>query len=358
MFKMPSETVHPLEVPAWEQEVRHLTARARAVKDPAKSRAAAFKAWRTMRKMNREKAARGSTNLLLFAEEIMALPPGVVGGHYVLNPPVIKASKLTYIEKGGVGKQLSDGWVVNFAIGCTFGCKFCYVDEIHKKFGFRRAGNMVYNEWGYYFAVPSNIQEAIDATPWSKWRGEEVMLSSTHDPYLPQLRKWTRKILEAALPAGVKFCIQTRSPLVEKDFGLLHEYRKQVRIQVSIATLNPALARAVETRVVDPVRRVAILKAAKEAKLTTGVIIAPIFPSVPQRRNVENDVRAIALELSTVRPDHIYGESLHARGINLAYVEKAIGSQLELDGFDKKCAHIFHTVLAEYGMKGIWWPEH
>lgn len=308
--------------------------------------------------MKRKRAAKGSANLLQFSDEIFSLPPGVVSGHYVLNPPLVKASKLTYVEKGGVGKQLSDGWVINFAIGCTFGCKFCYVDEIHKKFGFRRAGNMVYNEWGYYFAVPSNMQQVIDETDWKRWKGEEVMLSSTHDPYLPQLRKWTRKILEVALPAGVKFCIQTRSPLVERDFDILKEYKKLVRIQVSVATLNPVLSRAVETRVVAPERRVATLKAAKEAGLRTGVIMAPIFPSVPQRRNVRADLEAMALELSKIRPDHIFGESVHVRGLNLAYIENTLGEKLQLEGFDRKAEAMFHQVLGDYGMSGIWWPEH
>jgi DNA repair photolyase len=347
-----------MEVPALDRDIRRMTARARGVKDPAVARKAAFKAWRTMRARNRANAAKGSASLLLFSEDVFSMPPGVVTGHYTLNPPMIKASKLTYIEKGGVGKQLSDGWVINFAIGCTFGCKFCYVDEIHKKFGFRRAGGLVYNDWGNYFAVPENMEEVIKKTDWSKWAGEEVMLSSTHDPYLPQLRKWTRLVLERALDAGVKFCIQTRSPLVEQDFGLLAEYKRQVRIQVSIATLNPVLSRLVETRVVPPERRMAILRKATEADLRTGVILAPVFPPVKARRNVKADLEAMALELSQIGPNHVYGESLHVRGINLAYVENAIGEPLKLDGFDRQAEPMFHDVLGKYGMKGIWWPEH
>lgn len=344
---------------ALDQDIRHLTARARGVRrDPAVARKAAFKAWRTMRTRNRKQAALGSANLLLFSDEVFPMPPGVQTGTYVLNPPLIKASKLTYVEKGGVGKQLSDGWVINFAIGCTFGCKFCYVDEIHKKFGFRRAGGVVYNDWGYYFSVPENMGEVIKKTEWSRWKGVEVMLSSTHDPYLPQLKKWTRNILERALEAGVKFCIQTRSPLVEQDFELLQEYKDQVRMQVSIATLNPVLSRLAETRVVPPERRMDILRKATSAGLRTGVIIAPIFPPVKVRKNVRADLEAMALELSAIRPDHIYGESLHVRGINLAYVENAIGEKLELVGFDEKAGEVFNEVLGKYGMKGIWWPEH
>jgi DNA repair photolyase len=202
------------------------------------------------------------------------------------------------------------------------------------------------------------MKEVMERTDWRKWKGEEVMLSSTHDPYLPQLKKWTTIILEHALPAGVKFCIQTRSPLVEQDFQLLHEYKRQVRIQVSISTLNPILSRIVETRVVPPERRMSILRNAAEGGLRTGVIIAPVFPPVRVRKNVKADLETIALELSQIGVDHVYGESLHIRGINLAYVENAIGEKLELAGFDRKAEETFHEVLGKYGMKGIWWPEH
>ncbi len=33
-------------------------------------------------------------------------------------------------------------------------------------------------------AMPANLREAVERTPWERWRGEEVLLSATHDPYL------------------------------------------------------------------------------------------------------------------------------------------------------------------------------
>jgi DNA repair photolyase len=293
-----------------------------------------------------------------FIGERLTLPSGVVGGTYVLHPPLIKASKLTNAEKGGVGKELSDGWVINFAIGCTFGCKFCYVDEIHKKFSVRRAGNLVNNPWGNYFSVPENLREVMEKTPWEKWKGQEVMLSSTHDPYLPQLFKWTRMILERALPAGVKFCIQTRSPLVEKDFNLISEYSKQVRLQVSVATMDEKFSRMIEPRVVKPDRRLEILRNANDYGLLTGIIIAPVFPPVKGRPDVKADLESIAAELSGIRPDHIYGESLHVRGINLAYLEEALGEKITLNGFDTECEQLFNQTLKDYNLTGRWWREY
>jgi len=346
-----------MEATLGDRRIRHLTAQASHVKNEDVAREAAYKAWRTIRKRKRERVASNSVSLLKFVDEQMTLPPGVAGGSYGLNPPLIKQSKLTYVSKGGVGKELSDGWVINFSIGCTFGCRFCYVDEIHKKFSFNRAGSIVYNDWGFYFAVPENMESLIEATPWEKWRGQEVMLSSTHDAFLPQLHKVAGRILEEALPHGVKFCIQTRSPLVERHFDLIGQYKKLVRLQVSISTMNEKLARLAEPRVVPPARRMEILEKAKDQGLRTGVIVAPVFPAVTVRPNVKKDLDDIASRLAKIEPDHIYGESLHVRGINLAYVEQALGEKITVNGFDRQAEQMFHSAMRKQGLEGRWWRE-
>ena len=287
----------------------------------------------------------------------MRLPLGVVSTSFRIAPPLIKPSRLTFVERGGVGKGLSDGWALNYVVGCTMGCRFCYVDEIHKRWGHQRVGDIVFEEWGNYLAIPSNLEEVIEKTPWEKWRGEEVLLSSTHDPYLPIIAPWTRRILERALPAGVRFCIQTRSPLVERDFDILKAYRKQVRIQVSIATYCHGLGRLIEPRVAPPERRMAILEHAMAVGLKTGIIIAPVFPPVKIRPDVDRDLDAIIGELARIRPNHIYGECLHVRGVNMAYVEKVLGEKVELEGFDHRAGKIFYKLLEKYGLKGKWWNE-
>jgi DNA repair photolyase len=340
-----------------DREIRRLTSQAARFKDPVRARVAAMKAWRTIRAKRRLAQAKNTISLLEFKDQTFRLPPGVAGSTFKISVPLIKNSKLTYVSKGGVGKQLSDGWALNFAIGCTFGCRFCYVDEIHKKWGERRAGNIVYRDWGFYFSVPENLAEAIEDTDWKRWKGEEVMLSSTHDPYLPQLYAWTRKILEAALPQGVKFCVQTRSPLVEGDFDLIKEYRQQVRLQVSIATYSNELSRAIEPRVVPPRRRMEIIRKARESGVSTGIIIAPVFPSCELRKDVRADLDAIVSDLVDVRPRYIFGESVHVRGINQAYSEHAIGETLNLEGFDSYAGSLFSSSLLKYRLKGTWWPE-
>lgn len=319
-------------------------------------REAAIKAWSTIRKnkIERIKLENESIDDYLFDVDSRKIAYGT----YRINPPLIKKSKLTWIEKGGVGKELSDGWALNYAIGCTHACRFCYVDSIHKRYGEHRAGPLVNRSWGNYLYTPVNIDEAIEKTRWEKWMDVEVMMSSTHDPYIPSLTGTTRKILEAALPAGVKLCIQTRSPLAVKDFTYLTEFKNQVRIQVSIATLNRELSRIIEPRVSSPDARFKIIETAKDYGLKTGIIVAPIFPPVGIRPHASDDFEEIIKRISEIRPDKIYGECLHVRGSNMSELEATLGEKILLANFDAAMEKAFHRVLKRYGMLGRWWKEH
>ena len=285
-------------------------------------------------------------------------------GRYRINPPLIKPSRLTSFENGGVGKELSDGWAINYAIGCTHACRFCYVDSIHKRFSSRR-GDAIHRPWGMYLLVPENIDEAIEKTEWWRWSGKEVMMSSTHDPYLPQLYNITRKILEKSLPHGVKYLIQTRSTLAARDLELLSRYRGQVRLQVSIATLDKNFAKIIEPRVPTPEARLNLLKKAKELGIRTGIIVAPVFP----KKDWKKDVQEILEKAAEIGVDHIYGEALHVRGLNLTYIKEAIknGSgypelleelnPTSLNRFDKEAGAWFRTLLKRHTLNGWWWYE-
>jgi DNA repair photolyase len=260
-----------------------------------------------------------------------------------------------------VGKALSSGWAVNFAVGCSFGCPFCYVDSIWKGYGRSRFGSLVELRWGDYLLLPTNLDEAIEATPWHRWSGVEVLMSSTHDPFLPQLADGARKILETALSKGVRFCIQTRSPIAARSIPIMMNHKEQVRLQVSIATMDKKFSRFIEPRVAPPDARLRLLKNAKEAGLKIGVVIAPILPPVPQRPDWKSDLEEIFRELAVIKPDFIYGESLHSRGMNLIYLREIIGVEIgkkELIRLDWEAGRLFKELTKQYGLKGIWWYEY
>jgi len=282
---------------------------------------------------------------------MMRPPLGVETGEYRIKPPLVKPSRLS---SKGSGKDLSQGWAVNFTIGCTHACPFCYVSSIWEKNG------RVKGRWGDYLLLPSNLEEAIKETDWGRWVGEEVLMSSTHDPYLPQLADGARKILEAGLSAGVRFCIQTRSPLASRDIPLMVRFREQVRLQISIATLNPEFARIIEPRVPSPESRLRLLEKAADAGLRTGVIIAPVFPPTDLRPDWIEDLEAIFERLAVIKPDVVFGECLHVRGSNLSLLADK-GVQVDrrmLYVFDGQAGAVFQQLLQKHGLKGVWWYEY
>ena len=285
----------------------------------------------------------------------------VIQSSYRIKPPIVRRSRLTYIENGGVGKELSDGWAANYVIGCSHGCVFCYVDSIIKR-SWKLYGEEVKKEWGRYLLIPENLEEAIKATPWKRWSGKEVLLSSMHDPYLPEIREYTRMILELALPKGVRFCIQTRSTLVLRDFDILEQYKGQVRIQVSLPTIDDKFAKLIEPNVPLPKARLEVLKRAKERGFRTGVIIAPIFPpdpTDPSGYNPLEEIDKIFIALTKIRPDYVYGECLHIRGLNKKYIMENTGLIPYYNKeIDKTIERRFYRRLNQYRLKGSYWPEY
>jgi DNA repair photolyase len=184
-------------------------------------------------------------------------------------------------------------------------------------------------------------------------------MSSTHDPFLPQLLPYAKAILEVGLRHGVHFLIQTRSLNALRVLPLLARYRDQVIFQVSIATLNEELRRLIEPRVPPATARLGMLRRARELGLGTGVIIAPILPPVKQRPDVEADLDAIMRELASIGVDQVFGEMLHIRGQNIARLEAILGERLVINKeLDVKIGTVFEGLLRKYGLKGEYWYEY
>jgi DNA repair photolyase len=289
---------------------------------------------------------------------------------------LIKPSALTASKSG---KELSDGYALNYAIGCTHACRFCYVDAIHKRFTKSRLlknengkdadtntntnvatnASIIDRPWGMYMLIPTkeSFLYALMNTEWYRWKDVEVILSSMHDPYLPELYDYTRKILETSLPYGVRYCIQTRSLLVRKDFDLLLRYKEQIRLQYSIMTLKPTLYRLLEPRVPSPYARLNVLKEASTLGLKkVGVIIAPILPV----EGWKEDLEMLFKELATTIPNiTVYGEVLHRRGSNLRYIKELGISILDINlkDFDRQVGSHFEALLSKYSLKGKYWYE-
>ncbi len=274
---------------------------------------------------------------------IPKVPEGVEQGLYRISPPLIKKS-----PSGGF-------WAVNFAVGCLHACPFCYADYFNKEYPRRGLEGLVSREWGTYFAAPRNIGEAIDKTPWHRWRGVEVFMSTMHDPYLPQVAWIARRILKRALPSGVRLRILTRSTLILRDLDILSAYPHRVMIGVSIATMEPGLYRLIEPRAPPPHKRLLVLGEAASRGIPTWASVAPILPPNPLRPDPYKDLLEIARALSNLRVAEVHGESLHPRGDNLRLLAKRLGAPINIKGWDARAERIFYKAMEEYGLKAQWY---
>ncbi|MGI0058475.1 MAG: SPL family radical SAM protein, partial [Nitrosotalea sp.] len=101
-----------------------------------------------------------------------------------------------------------------------------------------------------------------------------------------------------------------------------------------------------------------VLEKAKSIGLNTGVIVAPVFPSVKIRPDPFGDMRDMIHALAKIKPDHIFGECLHLRGSNMKEIEIALGERPIISGFDGEAQREFYKLLKLFGLRGIWWPDH
>ncbi len=173
----------------------------------------------------------------------------------------------------------------------------------------------------------------------------------------PPLVIWNRKlrrILEAALPHGVKFTVLTRSALPTQDFDLYARYRGQITLMSSIPTLDDAFAKTTEPRAPPPSARLAMLKKAKELGVEVGVVVAPIIARPGWREDLERLFEALA----ELQPAVVYGELLHARGLNLARL-RAAGVEADVGpAADREAGMLFEELLRRHGLRGAYWYEY
>jgi DNA repair photolyase len=142
--------------------------------------------------------------------------------------------------------------------------------------------------------------------------------------------------------------------LPTQDFDLYARYRRQIVLMASIPTLDSNFTRITEPRAPPPEARLAMLKKAKELGIETGVVVAPIITRSGWRQDLERLFRALA----ELRPSVVFGESLHARGLNLARLRVAGVEAQVSPAVDKEVGRVFEELLKRYGLRGAYWYEY
>jgi DNA repair photolyase len=186
-------------------------------------------------------------------------------------------------------RRVGFGWSINPYRGCEFGCQYCYARYTHT---YMELDPTQFENKIYVKAEAARILRR-DLTP-EKVLGEHIAIGAATDPYQPAERQFgvTRAILETLLEfsrtlpsGGLSLSITTKSNLVLRDLDLLRELarRSQLQINVSVGTLNPRLARALEPRAPRPDLRLETVRQLAQAGITTGVFAMPILPGLTDK---------------------------------------------------------------------------
>lgn len=166
-------------------------------------------------------------------------------------------------------------------IGCRFGCDYCYVQglSVHH---FQRNGRA----WGDYVYPRTGIAEKLSAElARLERRGQlaqtAIFMSSTTDPYQGVERRWalTRACLEAltVCPPGL-LVVQTRSPLVARDFDLLGRLGERCWLSFTVETDNDDVRRQLTPNCPAVAQRFDTLRQAMDAEIQVQAAVSPCLP--------------------------------------------------------------------------------
>jgi DNA repair photolyase len=258
------------------------------------------------------------------------------------RPATIEANNFKY-------KSLSN-WVFNISMGCTHGCRFCYVPSASTNKHLKQLRKCQVADpdaqWGGYSLLRlwdekkflSSLRRA-ENTPTNELKRDgnrAVIFCSTTDPYQvfkSSTPEKTKKLNESALAmvenalnairdkSTINVRILTRSPLAKKHFALYKTFGDRLVFGMSLPTLNNRLARVYEPNAPAPSLRLKALKAAKKAGLHVYVAMAPTYPECD-----EADLRKTLEAIAEIDPITIFHEPINIRAENVTRIEKHAAS--------------------------------
>lgn len=164
--------------------------------------------------------------------------------------------------------------------GCEHGCIYCFARPSHAFHGLSPGLDFE----SRLFAKPDGpaLLRAEFARP--HYRPQVLAMGTNTDPYQPMEARFaiTRQVLDLCLAVGHPLSITTKSDRVLRDLDLLAPLaaRGLVQVMLSLTTLDPALARAMEPRAAAPHRRLAAIRGLAAAGVPVLVSASPMIPAL------------------------------------------------------------------------------
>ena len=164
--------------------------------------------------------------------------------------------------------------------GCEHGCSYCYARPAHAYMGLSPGLDFE----SKLFAKPDAAKLLRAELSAKNYVPKTIALGANTDAYQPieRERRITRAILEVLSEFNHPVGIVTKSALVTRDIDILAPMARRglVKVALSVTSLDPKLARAMEPRASTPAKRLAAIALLSEAGIPTVVMAAPIIPAV------------------------------------------------------------------------------
>ncbi|MBI1219360.1 MAG: PA0069 family radical SAM protein [Rhodobacteraceae bacterium] len=164
--------------------------------------------------------------------------------------------------------------------GCEHGCIYCFARPSHAYLGLSP---------GLDFETRLIARPGIGAVlarelSARRYSPAPLALGTNTDPYQPIEAEYRvmREVLEVLSAFNHPVAITTKGTLIERDLDLIAPMAAKglARVGLSVTTLDPAVARAMEPRVPAPARRLETIRRLTAAGVPVRVMIAPVVPAL------------------------------------------------------------------------------
>lgn len=176
--------------------------------------------------------------------------------------------------------DLSFDCSINPYRGCEHGCVYCFARPSHAWLGLSPGLDFETK----LVARPDAPEVLARELRKPGYRPEVIAIGTNTDPYQPIEARYgiMRRILEVLQAHRHPVAIVTKGSLIERDVDILADMAGQglARVGISVTTLDPQVARAMEPRVPHPERRLQTIRRLSAAGVPVRVMPSPVIPAL------------------------------------------------------------------------------
>lgn len=169
---------------------------------------------------------------------------------------------------------------INPFLGCEHGCVYCYARPTHAYLGLSPG-----LDFETKIFAKENAAKVLRAELAHKsYRPSLIALGANTDPYQPAEKdlRVTRSVLQVLSDHNAPVSITTKSALIVRDIDIIAPMaaRGLARVNISLATIEPSLARILDPRANAPHRRLRAISELSMAGIPTAVFASPMIPAI------------------------------------------------------------------------------